>query len=566
MKGIHSLPFSRRLLLGFMLVALMPLAISGFSSFAFLEGTLQRQADETAQTQMQEMHSRLEALFDRNAKTSNSICTNRMVSRSFIDNSGTMDANVYLQLYRVSNDLHTGVEFSLYDAGGKRRFSTDVASMPATLPVHWGALRKAKQQKRQIYYNESGEGQPDRLYGVQSLYHFRSMMVGYAVVTVTDSAFDALFAGIASGQGGVLLMDAFGRKIYGAQPMEKEEEAVVREWLAQGGEQPLSWRERRYSVQHSLAAGMYMVLRQPAPLTGNLLGTMKMISLFAGVLSLILSLVVSGLLSRSISQPVKRLSAAMEKVEAGQLDVRVATRLEDELGQLTESFNHMTAQLGQHVRESVRQQEEIQETQIRLLQAQLNPHFLYNTLDTIKWIAKMNGIQEIASITSNLALILRQCVSANQFVTLGQEMEMIRGYVDIQRIRFSGRFRCEIVLPPELENCMLPKLIVQPLAENAIIHGLAEKQTGFLQVKASAEGDVLCIAVTDDGCGMPLDTVERLSQARSKIVEGHLGLYNVNHIIKMNYGSGYGLHAESAMGRGTTVTLRMPLYREDEDV
>lgn len=570
MKSIRSLPFSARLLFGFVSVALVPLVIFSALMVGILNVSLQSQADESAQLQTAEIQNKLDDLLARSEETCAAICANGNVSRSLIDNSGYLDTDVYLALYKASNDLYTGVDLSLYDAGGQQRFTTNSSLAPGALPVNWGALWKASGTKNMVYYS-AGEAedasQPYRLYTVQSLYHEGSMLVGYVVASMPDDVFSTLFSAFGADAGAVMLLDSAGRLMYTTRQVVPEEISSLRHYLTQGPKNAFAWNNNNYHVVQNGPSGFYAVLRQPAPLTSSTLHTLRTVSLVVAAISFVLCLLVSALISRSISRPVNKLSKAMAKVQGGQLDVQVKTRRRDELGNLTQSFNAMTAQMKLHVETSVRQQREVDESQIRLLQAQLNPHFLYNTLDTIKWMAKINNIPDIADISSNLALILRRCVSSSQFVTLRQELDMIQGYTDIQRIRFSGRFRYVANVPKELENCVVPKLILQPVVENAIIHGLANKQSGYIYIYAIVKDeDTLVISITDDGCGMPSEMVGRLSGADSKIVEGHLGLYNVNHIIKMNYGSQYGLKASSIMGVGTTMMVVLPLQQGEADV
>ena len=567
MRFIRNLPLAHRLLLGFMVVALVPLVVTNALTMGVLNSSLQSQADENARSHLIELEVRLEDLLARSGETCASICSDGNISLSLIDSSGYLNTNVYLALYKASNALHSGVDLSLYDAGGRQRFTTNASLAPSSLPVNWGVLRKAGSASGTVYYSPGVDtASPYQLYTAQSLYH-GAAMVGYTVVSMRAEVFLSLLTGSGPEQSTVFLLDSVGRPVSATRPLAEVELAVLRNWLADSEGVPLVYEGQHYYAAKSAESGFYLVLRQPAPLTGNTLRSMRGITLMAAALSLFLSLLISALISRGISRPVSRLSHAMSQVQEGELAVQVSARHGDELGLLTERFNRMTAQLKLQMENSVRQQREMDESQIRLLQAQLNPHFLYNTLDTIKWMAKINGIPDIAKITSNLAVILRQCVSSSQFVTLRQELDMVRGYTDIQRIRFSGRFEYLVDLPPALENCVIPKLILQPLVENAILHGLSEKESGYVYLYATApDEDTLVISVTDDGQGMPPETVERLSQVESKIVEGHLGLYNVNHIIKMNYGKEYGLKASSILGVGTTVTMVLPLRKGESDV
>lgn len=233
----------------------------------------------------------------------------------------------------------------------------------------------------------------------------------------------------------------------------------------------------------------------------------------------------------------------------------------DELGRLTESFNQMVKDLKRYLEDRVQQQKDLNATTLRLYQTQLNPHFLYNTLDTIKWSAKIHQIPEIAVLAENLAVILRKSISSKPFIQLCEELDTIESYIKIQKIRFAGRFLYETEIPDVLEDCVIPKMILQPLVENAIIHGLDGCANGYICIYAAQKDGILRISVTDDGCGMGQEMLDWMNSPNPAKRDGHLGLYNVIQILKLYYGEEYGIQAESDTS-GTTVTIRLPAKKE----
>ena len=250
----------------------------------------------------------------------------------------------------------------------------------------------------------------------------------------------------------------------------------------------------------------------------------------------------------------------MEKVKKGDLSIRIHTQSNGEMGRLTRSFNQMTEDLGRYLEDKVQRQKDLNETTLKLYQTQLNPHFLYNTLDTIKWEARIRQVPRIAVLAENLAIILRKSISSKPFIPLREELETIDSYVEVQKIRFTGRFLCEKEIPDQLEECLVPKMILQPLVENAIIHGLEGCENGYICIYAGREGDVLNISITDDGRGMSPEILAWINSPEPEKREGHLGLYNIMRILKLYYGNEYGLKAEVTED-GTTVTLRLPDVR-----
>ena len=206
------------------------------------------------------------------------------------------------------------------------------------------------------------------------------------------------------------------------------------------------------------------------------------------------------------------------------------------------------------------------EAELKNLRNQLNPHFLCNTLDTMKWISKINQVPQVALMSTDLADILRFCISPDEFVPLRREVEILRRYMEIQSIRLSGKCRLEVDMPPELEECRVPKMILQPLAENAILHGLDGVEDGVIWVRVRSQGtQTLTISVEDNGRGLPPELMGPYTGPPETSGRGHLGLYNVDTILKKHYGEAYGLRLGSRPGGpGAAVTASLPLWKEEE--
>lgn len=230
------------------------------------------------------------------------------------------------------------------------------------------------------------------------------------------------------------------------------------------------------------------------------------------------------------------------------------------MAELAQHFNGMVAALKRNQEQLVNNQRELNQAQLRMLQAQLNPHFLCNTLDTMKWISKINQVPQVALMSTNLADILRFCISPEEFAPLSREAEILERYVEIQRIRMSGGFTYTMDLPAVLEDCLIPKMILQPLVENAILHGLEGRTDGAVRVAAREEGGLLRITVADNGPGFSPEWMEgrRFREGSGR----HLGLYNVDTILTKYYGRNCGLFLSSE--GGAVVTAVLPVRREGE--
>ena len=327
-------------------------------------------------------------------------------------------------------------------------------------------------------------------------------------------------------------------------------------WVSGFGE---SYRVAFYTADG--AAGFTLLLQQPRVYTGQVLRSLYLVGAALGILCLGLCAVAAWWLSRYLSQPVNALDDAMRQAERGDYNVQLYLDSPDELGRLAASFNRMTEEYRQNLERSVQRQRELTETQLRMLQAQLNPHFLYNTLDCMKWLGVANHVPQIADMSTDLAALLRAGISGSELIPLEDELELVRQYLNIQEIRFEDRFVCEIDVDERYQHCIVPKMVLQPLVENAIIHGVADLEEGYIKLWAEEDGGDLLLRVSDNGRGIAPEVLDRLAR-HEDIPGGHLGLNNVDRIIRLYYGEGYGLTAESG-DTGSRVTLRLPMMKGD---
>lgn len=565
MKKIH-LSFRGRVFLACLAVALVPLFLSSIVMVRLFIASLNRQSEQEAQRQISEISSRFTALLEDCENVCREQTKDGSVARYMIDTTTVeMQRGMYVSLYQASKEIYGHAQISVYDVGGRLRFTTDTMTRGDRLPVYWGLLKKASGKKQMTWYRTDPylnlTDSRVLMQGAYPIENSEGARTGYLVLDFTRENFDSIFSGFYSLTDTILLLDAHQRPIYCSRP---DYDAEKMEEIAAGMEKQTNTEDdTQYLRANEPERGFSVILCRQAPISAPAMQTMGTVILAMSLLSLCLCLSISGILTRSIAKPVSQLDKAMEKVKAGDLSIRVRSTRDDELGRLTESFNRMVIDLNSYLEERVQKQKDLNETTLRLYQTQLNPHFLYNTLDTIKWNARIRQIPEIAVLAENLAVILRKSISSKPFIPLKEELDTIDSYIRIQKIRFSGRFLYETEIPDQLEECMIPKMILQPLVENAIIHGLDGCDNGYICIYAAQKDGVLSISVTDDGCGMSADMVDWINSPAPAKRDGHLGLYNVIQILKIYYGETYGMHAQVEED-GTTVTLRLP-FRKDEN-
>ncbi len=272
-------------------------------------------------------------------------------------------------------------------------------------------------------------------------------------------------------------------------------------------------------------------------------------------------------LSRSVTQPVVDLSRRAEDVIGGDLTVREPVHSETyEIRTLSEGMEQMIARLNAQIQESTRKQASLRKAELALLQAQINPHFLYNTMDTIIWLIEADRPQAAVEMVSNLSDFFRHSLSRGEdVIPLKEEEQHVRSYLQIQQARYKDILEYTIQIDPGLREARLPKLTLQPLVENALYHGIKRKRgKGCICITGREEaGDVL-LQITDDGAGMTEARLEELSRAIERGERPGFGLATVHERLRLLFGSPYGLTLSSREGVGTTVTVRFPRRERKE--
>ena len=221
----------------------------------------------------------------------------------------------------------------------------------------------------------------------------------------------------------------------------------------------------------------------------------------------------------------------------------------------------MTRKIQKLMEQSEKEQKAKRRYELKVLQSQINPHFLYNTLDSIIWMAEWGKNQEVVKMTSSLARLLRRSISNEQeVVTIEEEIDYTEAYLTIQKMRYQDKLEYEIEAEPDIRKEETVKLVLQPVVENAIYHGIKYKDgKGLIQIRGFREGGDIILQVEDDGRGMDQDTLEHIFEKHVRDTKSNgVGLQNVHERIRLYYGAAYGLSFESEPGKGTVVTIRLP--------
>lgn len=284
---------------------------------------------------------------------------------------------------------------------------------------------------------------------------------------------------------------------------------------------------------------------------------------------LVFTMLLYAFISDRITKPLKTLQDKMHSAAQGDLEVRFHSTRHDEVADLGDSFNSMIARIQDLMQTTKREQENLKKAEFRALQAQINPHFLYNTLDAIIWMSQASRREELTEMVVALSRFFRLSLNnGKEIVTVGEEVDQVKNYLIIQRMRYNDILDFEFSVDPRLKRFSIIKLTLQPLVENAIYHGLKTKRGGgkiWIEGDYDEKAETVILTVRDNGAGMtPARLQEVLREMRGEEAasehdeEGGYALRNVHERIRLSYGPAYGLDLESTLDAGTTVTMIFP--------
>jgi len=296
---------------------------------------------------------------------------------------------------------------------------------------------------------------------------------------------------------------------------------------------------------------------------------------FAALILIFIIIIMGGMrFARSIVRPIDNLIEKMKHLQKGNFEKAEASAMndayvqKDEFGLLHRNFRMMTQRINELIRDNYKKQISIRETEFKALQAQINPHFLYNTLESINWLAKTNKQTQISHMVESLGYLLRNAISQREpLIPLKEEVQLVQHYITIQKYRFEERLDFHMDIPAALEQVLIPRLTLQPLLENAIQYAL-EPMIEPCRITLCAEraGENVLLTVADNGPGMEPALLDKVNRGEHRSEGKGIGLMNIKERIDITFGEPYGVHVDSKSGQGTQVQIYLPMEVRQEHV
>jgi two-component system sensor histidine kinase YesM len=576
-----KLNYFYKLLLSFTAIIIVPLVVTGVIAYGLLTEILTGDASRQAYESIVQISQRIDDLNEELGALIDSLSRDPAVRSAVLQDSLSDYQSLYQRLSSLGVRHNIGI--FVLSAQGRAVFAknTPPAIYNPTVYQNWGIFRAVHAAKQEPviyghhYLNSKGETVVYSL--AKAILGARGQIIGYLIFEVSKKQILAIRSRISTNlnldlvildQNFYIIAD-FAEASREGTFFRSNQQAVIR--AKASGVLPPSRKERERLLvfDTSPRTGLVTVgVLSPEIVFANR-RLIRWIILSGALASLLICLAMALLIARSISRPVRELVACMKRVEKGDLAARVDFRRGDELGVLGNSFNSMVERIKDLLDKVIEKQRRVRNSEIKALKAQINPHFLYNTLDSVNWLAQLNHVTEISVIVTELGQLLRNSISnGNDFSTVAESLETIQSYLRIQKIRYSDKFTAAIEVDPAIQQCQIPKLILQPLVENAIIHGLESKVgQGVLTVRGYQEGAELVFEISDNGVGISkkqLAALNREMENEGDQASSSIGIPNVNRRIKLYYGNEYGLTIRSRRGRGTQIILRLPAVAQGE--
>jgi two-component system, sensor histidine kinase YesM len=391
--------------------------------------------------------------------------------------------------------------------------------------------------------------------------------IGVILIDLKLTAIEKVLEDITLGKTGFLyVMDDNGNIVYA--PVNSVVYRVKNEWLT----------ESSGSIVKAIQSNSYQVIYKNSKYTNwktigvfslnetlQEVASIRHYSMLIGIFTLVLAVIAACFFTSSITKPLNKLRRLMKKAEEGDWSVRFNSKYHDEIGQLGHSFNNMIQEISNLIELVYLEQKRKREAELKTLQAQIKPHFLYNTLDTIHWMAQERGAQDIVDIVAALANLFRIGLSkGKELITVREEIEHVKSYLLIQKARYEDKLDYDIHFNENVLEYSVLKLVLQPLVENAIYHGLhARRGNGKITITAQIQDNKLYFCVSDNGLGIAVEKMKEiealLHSNKVEALSTSFGIFNVNERIRLSFGAEFGLKFTSTYGEGTKVEVWHPL-------
>jgi two-component system sensor histidine kinase YesM len=577
-KKLRDLPIRRKLILSFLALVIFPAILIGFFSFYRSSLLLKDKTEQYSKDILMETGNNIEVKLNEAKNLSFQIISNSQV-QNVLENANKGFADEYSRIAAektidaqiqsfISSDADIAAILIVSNSGEKFYLSPALASLNIT-DMEKSIMDKGKGSA--IWFDTDPTTRNIAVgRAINSLVNQKR--IGYVFVYLRENSIFNIYKDTELFKNGEFFIESKEKKIisYKDKKMLGQINELEISSLLQGD------LSNYFSISKINGKNYYIAFRKIEGNSWRIIGLIPAVeyekdivwlrnwTIFVCMICCMLAVTLSIVLSGTISKPVRKLSGMMTKVGKGDFNVLSSYDSKDEMGMLSSQFEKMAGQVQQLIQEVYQEQFLKQKAELKSLQMQINPHFLYNTLESINWMARLKGAPEVSKMVKALGDLMRTSISGDDFVSINEETNNINNYLTIQKYRYGERFEVSIDMSPEIHMVKMPKLILQPIVENAIVHGIENIDgIGKIDIKGALKNGLVIIQVLDNGIGMNEDVASSLLSNKGILTQmedhTHIGLLNIDRRIKLYYGKEYGISIHSKQGCGTSVILNFPM-------
>lgn len=563
--------FFIELVVWFLVVALAPVLVASVAAYGFSRNVLTDQATHQLHAFTALLSRRLDDTVLEYRRIAETIATDPSFVRALAHDGTDVDS---AELYRALYLLLAGkpAQAGIFVLDRHSRITLQTRPVPAEYDplrhADWGVLRKAAASPHTVVLY--AQGMTEHLGALRVLTLGRAVyadgeLVGYVVIDLYQEHLLEITRPLSSARHrDIVVWDANRLPVY--DTFDRYDPVVRNALFARTTASPTGTfrieaadRSIVAAYAHSAGTGLTVVALEPLRLV--LAGSDIVVLLFSGlglVAAAVAVLMAFGV-ARSFSLPLREVVRCVERVTEGDLTARAEVTRHDEFGLLARRVNSMVGTIEELIARVQQRERSLRLSELKALQAQIHPHFIFNCLEMIRWYIKLDRADNASELVVQLGKLLRAAMNnTTEVISLDEEIKLVRSYLAIQKMRFEEKLSTRIEVVTAAREIRIPKLIVQPIVENAVLHGIEPRLTGgTVRVRATIEGSDLVVEVADDGVGMDQGRLHEVLLERVTPQDDSTGIRNVAQRLRLYYGEGYGLTMESTPDRGTRVRMRM---------
>jgi len=557
--GRYRISYQQRLLAYLLFGGLVPLLLASMMILYTADSVYENTQAKSGRAEVQRISREIDNLVVNYQRLMNPLLVRRE-SIAFLRGERADVEHIYGDLYTILAGRSGEMAIYLLSADGTQVIATDDLPRDYRLPehLHWGLIGRATAQQDWVIAS-ADRYEADRretVFSMARAIRQGDELLGFAVIDVRREALVPLIQRVQDGsEGQIILTDRYNYVMMDMLDHHREGFSSVLTGSEEGASESV-FRDDSYSSQDT---GFTVHLRQR--LDSTPLDYLFRLVLMVDAVALSITAYLAYRLSRHLWRPLHTLAMAMRRVRSrDDFSVQVDVQRSDEIGELALTFNNLVTHIRTLLAENRERERTLRVAQVKSLTEMIKPHFMYNTLNLIKWSAKLGDSEGAADIAVQLGKLLRASVSMKEFVTVAEELTFLRTYLKIQQRRFEGRLKVTVRVASSAYGCYVPKLILQPLVENAIQHGIEMTEGGGrIEITGAMEDNYLVFRVKDNGQGMSL---ERRQEVLARRDDNHFGLYNVHMRAVLNGDETCGIELHSMEGKGTEVILTLRHWEE----